>query len=118
MTLDDFTVLVCDIVAEQDLRTLATIRESPRVFDIAVLSPRGASWLLRCAAGPDENDYLALATILAQGPLVRAALLYCRPAEGTMPADQIASRLIGVETCSIERLPDLLADWKREERDQ
>lgn len=115
MIVDDLARIVCERLAEQALQRLATVRESPGVIDIAFLSPRGASWMIRCASEPDQNDHLAVATILAQGPLVRVALIYGKEAERT---EEIASRLIGVETCTIESLPTLLAHWKRQEQDR
>jgi len=113
MTLDQLTEQVRAALADQGLRPLATVRESARLTDVATISASGASWMFRCAETVEDDDHLALATILAQGPFERAALVYAN-------ASPIAERNEGFSDraaiCSLERLPALLADWRRKDR--
>lgn len=64
-------------LSDAGLSVCAMIWETDRVVDIATSPSERPNLIVRCVARVEASDYVALATMVAEGDCERAAVVYC-----------------------------------------
>lgn len=80
---------------------VAKVWEEDRAFDLALVSRAGRKAVIRCVSEPRPSDSLALATMLAEGDLTFAALVYSVGDNGTT--------FDTIRACHVSRVDELAA---------
>ena len=102
----EHAVSIAASLRERGSTVSATVRESARAIDLALLDI-GKPVVVRCVERATAEDAVALATMLAQGDFTRAAIVYT--AEDHQP------HLTGeIEAYPISRIDELAASLARE----
>ena len=101
-TLREAVVRCRSTLAAARLPAQATVWESSRAADLALIKGLREKLVIRCVAEITPNDYPALATMLLEGDFDHAILLPCDTKDHPPPPP-------GVEICSLDELPNVLA---------
>ncbi len=92
---------VTQTLAKTRLRCVARVQDPGGATDFAVLVKDTGLIVIRCVPRVSRSDCRAIETMLNEGDFDRAILVHC---SGKTP-----KAAAGIEACSLEQLPGLLA---------
>lgn len=98
-------VSACEVtLTDAGHRMLGKVIEGARAIDLAFVSHCGHSTVVRCVDEPEDTDRTALATMLAQGDFIRAAIVYTSESQ-----PQLSGEIATYPLSRIDELAALLA---------
>ena len=101
VSLSERTTQLQSVFTNSGLKVIGKVWASPRAIDFAMLGPENQNAVVRCTEFARCEDYIELASMLAQGDFDRAALV-CTAADQPHLSDEI-------ETYPFSRINELAA---------
>ena len=94
------------VLAAEGLLPRAKVWDSARAMDVALVTGRCEALVIRCVETAIPEDYRALKTMLHDGDFDKAILVQCEKTQEPPPPS-------GIDTCSLDELPQVLASLVR-----
>lgn len=101
----EHAVSIAASLRERGSTVSATVRESARAIDLALLDI-GKPVVVRCVERATAEDAVALATMIAQGDFTRAAIVYAAEDQPHLTGE--------IEAYPLSRIDELAASLARE----